>query len=41
MDYLQFWHLVDSTRGQADRAEHVQLLFSRAYDETWRDQLGV
>lgn len=24
-----------------DRAEQVQLLFSRAYDEAWRDQLGV
>jgi hypothetical protein len=23
MDYLQFWHLVDSTRGQADRAEQL------------------
>jgi hypothetical protein len=26
---------------EPDRAEHVQLLFSRAYDEAWRDQLGV
>jgi hypothetical protein len=24
-----------------ERAEHVQLLFSRAYDENWREQLGV
>jgi hypothetical protein len=24
-----------------DRAEQVQLLFSRAYDSQWRDQLGV
>jgi Protein of unknown function (DUF4240) len=23
MDYLQFWHLVDSTRGQPDRAEQL------------------
>jgi hypothetical protein len=23
MDYLQFWHLVDSTRGQPDRAEKL------------------
>lgn len=26
---------------EPERAEHVQLLFSRAYDETWREQFGV
>jgi hypothetical protein len=26
MDYLQFWHLVDSTRGQEDRAEKLAKL---------------
>jgi len=26
---------------EPDRAEQVQLLFSRAYDASWRDGLGV
>ncbi len=26
---------------EPERAEQVQLLFSRAYDSQWRDQLGV
>jgi hypothetical protein len=26
---------------EPERAEQVQLLFSRAYDEGWRDKLGV
>jgi hypothetical protein len=26
---------------EPERAEQVQLLFSRAYEESWRDQLGV
>jgi hypothetical protein len=26
---------------EPDRAEHVQLLFSRAYDAKWRNELGV
>jgi hypothetical protein len=26
---------------EPERAEQVQLLFSRSYDESWRDQFGV
>ncbi|HKB04396.1 MAG TPA: DUF4240 domain-containing protein [Gemmataceae bacterium] len=29
MDYLQFWHLVDSTRGQPDRAEKLSELLQQ------------
>jgi hypothetical protein len=32
--------LDDSVTGQ-DRAEQVQLIFSREYDPSWRDQFGL
>jgi hypothetical protein len=40
MDYLQFWHLVDSTHGQPDRAEKLaKLLESYSPEEIVRFRL--